>query len=60
MKVLLQVVSAAGLLLVVAPVLAYVFGSMDKATMSMLMLVGTLAWFGSVPFWMGRRSDRTA
>lgn len=57
MKILFQLASFAGLALVVVPVLAYVFGSMDKGTMSGLMLAGTILWFGSVPLWMGRAGN---
>ena len=58
MRKLLVVISFAGLGLVIVPVLAYVTGSMSKEAMSNLILAGTLVWFASVPFWMGRDGAR--
>ena len=54
MRKLLPVISLIGLILVFGPVLAYLFGSLDKGTMSTIMLAGTVVWFVSVPLWMGR------
>ena len=59
MKTLLPLVSILGLVLVLVPVVAYVLGFLDKPRMSDLMLLGTILWFASVPWWMGRdRSGR--
>lgn len=49
MKKLLTLISVAGLLLVIAPPIAYLAGEIDKTTMRHLMLAGTLAWFASAP-----------
>ena len=54
MKKLLPVISFVGLGLVFGPVIAYLFGTLDKGPMSTTMLVGTVIWFASVPFWMGK------
>lgn len=54
MRTFLKYLSFVGLALVIAPVLAYVAGALDRGAMSTVMLVGTLIWFVSVPFWMGR------
>lgn len=54
MRKLLPIISFVGLALVLGPVLAYLAGSLDKSTMSAIMLAGTVVWFASVPFWMGR------
>jgi hypothetical protein len=56
MKGLMPVVSYVGLALVLVPALAYLAGSMEKGTMTNVMLAGTIVWFGSVPFWMGRKT----
>ena len=59
MKVMLQIVSLIGLALVFVPSLAYLAGVLDKTTMTTIMLIGTLVWFASAPFWMGwRQADR--
>ena len=49
MKKLLTLIAIAGLLLVIAPPVAYLAGQIDKTTMMHLMLAGTLAWFASAP-----------
>ena len=59
MKTLLPIVSILGLLLVLGPVIAYALGFLGKPRMSDLMLLGTILWFASVPWWIGRdRSGR--
>jgi len=55
MKVLLPVISFIGLALVIGPALVYLAGSLDKDLMKHLMLAGTILWFASVPFWMGKK-----
>jgi hypothetical protein len=52
---ILPIVSYLGLALVIAPPIAYLAGALDKSAMSSVMLAGTIVWFGSVPFWMGRK-----
>ena len=57
MRVLMQIVSFIGLALTFVPALAYLAGSMEKGTMTNVMVVGTIVWFGSVPFWMDRKTS---
>lgn len=57
MKQLLPIVSMLGLALVIGPPVFYLagvqlIGEEGKATMTMIMLVGTLVWFITTPFWM--------
>jgi hypothetical protein len=54
MKRILPFVSLLGLILVIGSALWYLFGSMDKESMKVLMLAGTVIWFVSVPLWMDR------
>ena len=56
MKKLFALLSLAGLALIIVPAFLYLGGSLDKPTMKMLMLAGTIAWFVTVPLWMGRNS----
>jgi hypothetical protein len=55
MKKLLVLTSLVGLGLVIGPALLYLSDTLDKTTMKNLMLLGTILWFASVPFWMGRK-----
>lgn len=57
MKRLLPWVSILGLVLVTAPPVAYLADGVEKAAMTNLMLLGTIIWFATVPFWMGRQPD---
>lgn len=54
MKSILKFLSFAALGLVIIPPLLYLTGSLAKPAMSSVMLAGTLLWFATVPFWMGR------
>ncbi len=53
MKTLLKIISYAGLALTVGPSFLVFLGTIDLSTHKTLMLVGTLMWFLTVPFWMG-------
>ena len=57
MKTLLVAISFLGLAFVIGAPMAYLAGTTNKDTMMNLMLIGTLLWFASVPFWMGRESE---
>jgi hypothetical protein len=54
MRVLLQFVSWAALAVTaLAPVL-YVGGQVSLPRTQLIMLLATIAWFATTPFWMGR------
>ena len=55
MKNLMILIGFIGLGLVIVPAILYLAGTLDKPAMKMLMLAGTVLWFVSVPFWMGRK-----
>jgi len=55
MKRAMIFLSLIGLGLVIFPAILYLAGTLGKAPMKALMLVGTVLWFASVPFWMGRK-----
>ena len=53
----LKLLSFLGTALVIVPPVLYLAGTMDKPLMKGFMLAGTLLWFATVPFWMGRRTE---
>lgn len=55
MKKLLPSVSLVGLALVIVPAILYLAETVEKDSMKLLMLLGSLVWFGTAPFWMGGR-----
>lgn len=52
MKALLKIISFAGLALTVIPAVLVFAGEITWDTHATLMLVGTIAWFATSPFWM--------
>lgn len=55
MKTILKVTSFAGLAVMLASAGAVFAGAISRGTYYWFALGGTLAWFGTVPFWMKRR-----
>jgi hypothetical protein len=56
-KSFLKLVSFAGLALTVAPAFLVFAGLMTWHRYATLMLVGTLLWFVSAPFWMKHQEE---
>ena len=57
MRKALQIVSWLSLAaMTVSPVL-YLAGRMELPTVKMWMLVTTVVWFATVPFWMDRKTE---
>lgn len=52
MTLLLKVLSFLGLGLTVGPAFLVFAGAISWDTHATLMLVGTVLWFGTAPFWM--------
>jgi len=52
MNTLLKLISFVGLGLVVVPAFLVFAGTLAWGTHATLMLVGTIAWFATSPFWM--------
>lgn len=52
MKTMLKLFSAVGLVLTVAPAFFVFAGAITWAVHARWMLVGTLLWFITAPFWM--------
>lgn len=54
MKKILPIVSFLALILIVLPPVLFLSGTMALEAMKSLMLLATLIWFLTTPFWMGR------
>ena len=52
MKIMLKISSFIGLALTIFPALLVFSGVLVLDSYKTLMLIGTLQWFGSAPFWM--------
>jgi hypothetical protein len=57
MKILLKIVSFAGLALTVVPSFLVFSGSLKFSAHTTIALIGTILWFVSAPFWMKSTSD---
>ena len=52
MNAILKLLSALGLALTVVPAFLVFLTGMDWDTHAILMVVGTVLWFATAPFWM--------
>jgi len=55
MKILLKLISFAGLIIMFASAIMVFNDAMSKDTYLVVALIGTVMWFATVPFWMKRR-----
>ena len=59
MKAFLKLVSFAGLLLMFVSAVLVFNSALSRDTFMVLALLGTVAWFVTVPFWMKRRFHKS-
>ena len=52
MKIILKIVSYAGLALTLVPSILHFAGEMSLSVHKTLMFIGTIVWFATAPFWM--------
>ncbi|NLB25982.1 MAG: hypothetical protein GX820_04735 [Bacteroidales bacterium] len=55
MKRILQIISLAGLILVILPSILFFLGEISRSKLNSLMLAGTVIWFASAVFWLGSK-----
>jgi uncharacterized membrane protein len=55
MKILIKILSIAGLVLTLVPAFLVFSQELDLATSKNLMLIGTILWFASAPFAFGKK-----
>lgn len=60
MQAILKLISFLGLLLTVVPSLLVFSGTIELSFHKTLMLIGTLLWFGTAPFWMNKQKAEAA
>ena len=56
MKFILKILSAVGLVLTVVPSFMVFNGSITLEMHKWLMLLGTILWFSTAPFWMNKEA----
>jgi hypothetical protein len=56
MNRLLKITSLLGLSLTIVPAFLVFTGTITWSTHAWAMMLGTVLWFGSAPFWMGKRT----
>ena len=57
MTMVLKIISLVGLLLTIVPAFLVFSGTMAIESHYTLMLIGTVLWFASAPFWMLKRKS---
>jgi hypothetical protein len=55
MRTLLIIISFIGLALTIIPSFLVLIGEATMDQNKTFMLIGTVLWFGSVPFWMNKK-----
>lgn len=55
MKYLLQIISLAGILLTIVPPVLFFAGTMSNSIKNLWMLIGTIVWFVTATFWLGKK-----
>ncbi len=56
MKMILKIISAIGLILTLAPSFMVFSGAITIDSHKWLMLLGTILWFVTAPFWMNKKA----
>lgn len=56
MRILLQIISLIGLLMTIVPPILFFQGNISHIQQNWYMAVGTLIWFLSAIFWLGKKS----
>ena len=56
MRSLLKIVSLIGLLATIVPSLLVFWGVITLDSNKVLMIIGTLLWFSTAPFWMNKKA----
>ena len=56
MKSLLKIVSLIGLLATIIPSFLVFWGVISLDSNKVLMIIGTLLWFSTAPFWMNKKA----
>ncbi len=57
MKIILKIISAIGLILTLVPSFMVFSGTITIDFHKWLMLLGTILWFSSAPFWMNKKAS---
>ncbi len=57
MKIILKIISAIGLILTLVPSFMVFSGTITIDSHKWLMLLGTILWFSSAPFWMNKKAS---
>jgi hypothetical protein len=55
MRTILKILSFVGLILTIVPAVLVFVNIIELTTHKNLMLLGTILWFGTAPFWMNKK-----
>ena len=57
MKIVLKLISYAGLALTIVPSFLHFSGDISLSMHKTLMFIGVIAWFATAPFWMNTSEE---
>jgi len=57
MRLVLQVISWIALAMTVLPSVAYFSGNMELDRVKWLLVLATVVWFATTPFWMDKKEE---
>lgn len=57
MKKLLEIISYLALVFLVAAPVMYYLGKIDMEKNKLWMLIASIVWFATAPFWIGRKKE---
>ncbi|PZX57062.1 hypothetical protein LV84_02194 [Algoriphagus ratkowskyi] len=57
MKSVLKIISFTALVLTLAPSFLVFWGYIEPSLSKILMLIGTIVWFGTASFWMNKTEE---
>ena len=60
MKIGLKIISYIALLILIAAPIGVYLGKVEPGTSNTCMMVATILWFATAPFWMGRKEEKDA
>jgi hypothetical protein len=57
MRLVLQIISWIALAMTVIPSLVYFSGNMELERVKWLLILASVVWFATTPFWMGQKEQ---
>ena len=57
MKTIIKILAIIALFITLVPSLLFFFGQVSEGTSKIWMMIGTLLWFATASFWLGKKNE---